>query len=322
MKKNRPTASPGDKLQIRGKTRPVTKSRIVKAGKPETPKGTARKHVNKQHPLKTPKKTESAQPNLAGERLQKVLANAGVASRRAAEEMIAAGRVRLNGQVVTEMGVRADRQKDKIEVDGKPVGSTSGKEAQNAQVYIMLNKPTGVVTTARDTHGRRTVLDLLGGAQSGEQRLRLYPVGRLDAETTGLLLITNDGDLTFKLTHPKYGVDKEYRVLVRGYPSPTSIQRLRDGVEIEGELTHSAKVEEEGRQGGNTWLRITIHEGRKRQVRLMVASIGHPAVEVIRVRFGPLTLGSLDVGKWRYLAAHEVHALQKAVKLRPVRTKR
>ena len=140
-------------------------------------------------------------------------------------------------------------------------------------------------------------------------------MGRLDADTTGLLLITNDGDLTFRMTHPRYGVEKEYRALVRGHPSPAALQKLREGVEIEGEITAPAQVEELGRRGENTWLRIIIHEGRKRQVRLMTAAIGHPVIELQRVRFGPLALGNLAPGKWRYLAVHEVHALRKAVDL-------
>jgi 23S rRNA pseudouridine2605 synthase len=140
-------------------------------------------------------------------------------------------------------------------------------------------------------------------------------VGRLDADSTGLLLLTNDGDLTFRLTHPKYGVEKEYRVLVRGKPGEAVLNRLREGVEIEGEMTAPAKVEELGRRDNDTWLRITIREGRKRQIRLMAAAVGHHVVELQRVRFGPILLGNLIPGKWRYLAQHEIHALRKSVKL-------
>jgi pseudouridine synthase len=251
------------------------------------------------------------------ERLQKILANAGVASRRAAEEMIAAGRVRVNGEVVTEMGVRADAGKDRIEVDGKAIAARKqGGQGQAEHVYIALNKPVGVVTTAKDTHGRRTVLDLLEDGRLREKGVRVYPVGRLDAESTGLLLLTDDGDLTFRVTHPRYGIEKEYRALVRGHPTPAALGRLRHGVEIEGEMTAPAKVEAVGQQEGNTWLRITIHEGRKRQVRLMAAGVGHPVIELQRVRFGPLSLGSLAPGKWRFLAVHEVQGLYKAVGLK------
>jgi 23S rRNA pseudouridine2605 synthase len=283
------------------------------------------------------------------ERLQKVLARAGVASRRAAEEMIAAGRVSVNGKVVTEMGTRANPATDKIEVDGRPIAPEQPRQTGSDFVYILLNKPPGVVSTVKDTHGRPTVLDLIqGGAapsasspassptaspatasppggqpdRTAAQRparadARIYPVGRLDADTTGLLLLTNDGDLTFRLTHPRFGVEKEYRALVRGRPSEEVLRKLREGVEIEGEMTAPAKVEEIGRSGENTLLRITIHEGRKRQVRLMAAAVGHHIIELQRVRFGPLSLGTLPVGRWRHLATYEVHALRKAVRLRP-----
>src|SRR5947209_18601951 len=182
-----------------------------------------------------------------GERPQKVLANAGVASRRAAEQMIAEGRVSVNGKVVTEMGVRADPSTDRIEVNGRPVDLAAPVSTSSDYVYILLNKPAGIVSTARDTHGRKTVLDILEGAQLKERGLRLYPVGRLDAESTGLLLINNDGDLTFRLTHPRYGIEKEYRVLVRSHPSEAALQNLREGVEIEGELTSPAREERLGR---------------------------------------------------------------------------
>ncbi|HET6312960.1 MAG TPA: pseudouridine synthase [Chloroflexia bacterium] len=285
-----------------------------------------------------------------GERLQKILARAGVASRRAAEEMIAAGRVTVNGTLVTEMGARADPAKDTIKVDGTALNVPALETQAQEMVYIAMHKPKDVVSTAKDTHGRPTVLDLLRGT-GGEERgvrdqgpgirgqgpggsssqrgrptpntqqpspdvkQRVYPVGRLDADSTGLLLLTNDGDLTFRLTHPKYGVEKEYRVLVRGKPGEAVLNRLREGVEIEGEITAPAKVEELGRRDNDTWLRITIREGRKRQVRLMAAAVGYHVVELQRVRFGPILLGNLIPGKWRYLAQHEIHALRKAVKL-------
>src|SRR5262249_39556563 len=152
-----------------------------------------------------------------------------------------------------------------------------------------------------------------GSAIANQSKIeRVYPVGRLDVDTTGLLLLTNDGDLTFRLTHPRYSVEKEYLALVRGHPSPAALQKLRDGVEIEGELTAPAKVKELDHQGNNTLLQITIHEGRKRQIRLMCEAIGHPVLQLQRVRFGPLSFGDLQLGKWRHLATHEVHALRKA----------
>ncbi|HEY0068389.1 MAG TPA: pseudouridine synthase [Chloroflexia bacterium] len=253
----------------------------------------------------------------AGERLQKILAQAGIASRRAAEELIAAGRVTVNGEVVKEMGVRANPAVDTIAVDGKPLKSSAEGGQVQKFVYIALNKPLGVVSTVKDPEGRPTVLTLLAGARLAEQGLRVYPVGRLDTDSTGLLLLTNDGDLTFRLTHPRYAVDKEYRVVVRGRPSGDALAKLREGVMIEGGLTSPAKVDVLNHTEGNTTLRITIHEGRKRQVRLMTVAVGHPVIELTRVRFGPIELGDLPPGKWRNLAMHEAHALRKAVKLKP-----
>jgi 23S rRNA pseudouridine2605 synthase len=271
------------------------------------------------------------------ERLQKILAHAGIASRRAAEAIIAAGRVTVNGEVVTEMGRQADPAVDRIEVDGKPLPNMQADEASDKLVYIALNKPDGVVTTAKDTHGRLTVLDLLKppkdesratepngrlktddgrpGAYAKSDIPRVYPVGRLDADSTGLLLLTNDGDLTYRLTHPRYGVEKEYMAHVRGRPTGETLQRLRTGIEIDGEVTARARVTETAHVGDTTYLRITIHEGRNRQVRLMCAAVGHHVIDLQRMRFGPIPLGDLKSGAWRYLATHEVHALKKTVGL-------
>lgn len=253
----------------------------------------------------------------SGERLQKILAQAGIASRRAAEEMIASGRVTINGEVVKEMGVRANPVTDTIAVDGKPLKSHGDAGQPQKLVYIAINKPLGVVSTVKDPEGRPTVLSLLAGAKLAEQGLRVYPAGRLDTDSTGLLLLTNDGDLTFRLTHPRYAVEKEYRVVVRGRPTGEALSKLREGVMIEGGITAPAKVDVLSRTEGNTTLRITLHEGRKRQVRLMCAAVGHPVIELTRVRFGPIELGDLQPGKWRNLAVHEAHALRKAVKLKP-----
>lgn len=252
-----------------------------------------------------------------GERLQKILAQAGVASRRAAEELIAAGRVTVNGKPVTEMGSRANPATDVIAVDGRPLKAKEGTGEVQRLVYIALHKPLGVVSTAKDPYGRPTVLSLLADAKLVEQGLRVYPVGRLDADSTGLVLLTNDGDLTFRLTHPRFGVEKEYRVLLRGRIGEDKLQRLREGVEIEGGLTAPAKVDVSSTREGNTWLRMTIREGRKRQVRLMAAAVGHPVIELQRIRFGSIDLGTLEPGKWRNLAIHEVHALRKLVRLKP-----
>ena len=259
-------------------------------------------------------------PEAEGERLQKILASAGIASRRAAEQIIAAGRVTVNGQVVTEMGSRAQPGTDQIAVDGRPIG-VQQPGTEHAPIYLALNKPKGIVTTAKDTHGRPTVLDVIKGGHFEERGIRLYPVGRLDADTSGLLLLTNDGDLTFRLTHPRYGVEKEYEVLVRGRVEPAEIQRLRDGAEIEGEKTGSARVEEVRAT------KETIPHSGSRFTKaasgrsgLMCAAVGHPVLDLQRVRFGPITMGDLQPGRWRFLAVHEVHALRKAVKLKNVVT--
>lgn len=259
---------------------------------------------------------ESNTPAGSGERLQKILAQAGIASRRSAEQLIRAGRVSVNGEVVTELGSRANPGVDEIKVDGTAIKSDAHGQGQR-MVYVALNKPLGTVSTATDPFDRPTVLSLLSGARLREQGLRVFPVGRLDADSSGLILLTNDGDLTFRLTHPRYGVDKEYEVVVRGRPGQEAIQRLKEGVEIEGGLTAPARVEDLGRREGNTRLRIIIHEGRKRQVRLMTAAVGHPVIELRRTRFGPIGLADLEPGKWRNLAVHEVHALRKAVGLKP-----
>ncbi|MDA8217113.1 MAG: pseudouridine synthase [Dehalococcoidales bacterium] len=231
-------------------------------------------------------------------RLQKALAQAGVSSRRAAEDLIRQGRVAVNGAVVTTLGTKVRPGVDRVTVDGREVGP-----AQN-MVYFALNKPAGYVSTTSDTHGRPTVLDLV------PKRGRLYPVGRLDADTEGLLLITNDGEFAYRVTHPKHELEKEYHALVRGLPDREDIALLRRGVEIEGRLTALADVGIIAELAGETWLRVTLHEGRKRQVRLMCAAVGHPVIRLRRVRVGPVALGDLPTGKWRELSPAEVAALQ------------
>jgi 23S rRNA pseudouridine2605 synthase len=245
-----------------------------------------------------------------GERLQKILAQAGLGSRRASEELIAAGRVRVNGEVAT-LGTRADPDADVIEVDGAVLGVRQGL------VHYLLNKPAGIVTTARDPQGRPTVVDLVPAEP------RVYPVGRLDAATEGLLLLTNDGELAQRLAHPSYGVDKEYLAEVAGTPSRGALRRLREGVDLEDGPTAPAKVS----LVGDHTLRITIHEGRKRQVRRMCAAIGHPVRRLVRVRIGPLSDRRLAPGAWRPLTQAEVRALEQAAAgrrptTRPGRTRR
>jgi 23S rRNA pseudouridine2605 synthase len=230
-----------------------------------------------------------------GQRLQKVLAQAGLGSRRACEELIAEGRVTVNGEVAT-LGTRADPDVDAIEVDGARIGVREGL------VHYLLNKPPGVVTTASDPQGRPTVVGLVPAEP------RVYPVGRLDADTEGLLLLTNDGDLAHRLTHPSFGIDKEYLADVAGTPSRGALRRLRDGVDLEDGPTAPARVS----LVGDHTLRITIHEGRNRQVRRMCEAVGHPVRRLVRVRIGPLADRRLPPGEWRPLTQAEVRALERA----------
>jgi pseudouridine synthase len=246
---------------------------------------------------------------VAGVRLQKVLAHAGVASRRAAEEMISAGRVAVNGTVVTQLGTRVQPGRDTVTLDNERVDvPATEREAAATHVVYLLNKPLGVVSTADDPQGRATVIGMV------PPEPRVYPVGRLDADSEGLLLLTNNGDLAYRLTHPRYGVDKEYEVLVKGHPQEHVLRDLRQGVAVEGDErpTAPAQVDRLGEEGSNQWLRVVIHEGRKRQVRRMMEAIHHPVLQLRRVRVGPLRLGNLGSGRWRLLRPDEVAALDAA----------
>jgi 23S rRNA pseudouridine2605 synthase len=230
-----------------------------------------------------------------GVRLQKVLAQAGLGSRRVCEDLIDARRVRVNGEVAA-LGRRVDPEADVIEVDGAQIGVRPGL------VHYLLNKPAGVITTASDPQGRPTVLDLVPAEP------RVFPVGRLDADSEGLLLLTNDGDLTHRLTHPSFGVDKEYLVEVEGEPHRGALSRLREGVDLDDGRTAPAKVALLDAR----LLRITIHEGRNRQVRRMCEAVGFPVRRLVRTRIGPLTDRTLRPGAWRPLAQDEVRALERA----------
>lgn len=231
-----------------------------------------------------------------GERLQKVLARVGWGSRRVCEDLITAGRVRVNGEVAI-LGRRIDLDTDLVEVDGAPVG------VRPDLIYYLVNKPAGVVTTMSDPQGRPTVADLVPGAP------RVFPVGRLDADTEGLLIMTNDGELAHRLMHPRYGVDKEYLAHVTGTVAPGAVRRLRDGVMLDDGMTAPAKVS----QPDPGVLRITIHEGRNRQVRRMCDAIGHPVTRLVRVRIAGLADRRLRPGTWRELDGEEVRALARAV---------
>jgi 23S rRNA pseudouridine2605 synthase len=229
------------------------------------------------------------------EKLQKVLAAAGVASRRACEELIMAGRVRVNGAVAS-VGQRVDADADVVEVDGALVATRADL------VHYLLNKPAGVVTTAKDTHGRPTVVELVPADP------RVFPVGRLDADTEGLLLLTNDGELAHRLSHPGHGVEKEYLAEVEGSPSRGTLRRLREGVELDDGTTAPAKVS----APAPGVLRVVLHEGRNRQVRRMCEAVGHPVTRLVRTRIGPLTDTRLRPGEWRALTRDEVAALARA----------
>jgi 23S rRNA pseudouridine2605 synthase len=247
--------------------------------------------------------------SLVRERLQKILARAGHGSRRAAETLITDGRVRVNGAVVSELGAQADPNSDVIEVDGRAIAIA------DAHVYLAMNKPAGVLTTASDPQHRRTVADLLPDTLPPH----VFPIGRLDRDTEGLLLFTNDGEFAHRMAHPRYRIDKEYSALVRGTPDRAALEALRTGVVIEGKATSSATVEAatppQGYAGaaGHIWLRLVIHEGRKRQVRLMCASVGHPVKTLVRTRIGGVTLARLARGKTRTLADREVAELRALV---------
>ncbi len=241
-------------------------------------------------------------------RLQKILAGAGVASRRAAERLMTDGRVSVNGTVVRELGSRADPVADDVRVDGRPVKPIA------AHRYILLNKPRRVVTTRSDPEGRPTVIDLLAGVRD-----YVYPVGRLDYDSEGLLLLTNDGELAARLMHPRYHVEREYRARVRGLPDPRALARLARGVVIDGRPTAPADVRlvdaGRGDHGDQAVLAITVHEGRSHQVRDMCESVGHPVMRLRRVRIGPIADPSLKTGAFRELAPDEVARLKRAAGL-------
>lgn len=238
-------------------------------------------------------------------RLQKLLSGAGVASRRAAEQMIVERRVTVNGEVVATLGSKADPGHDDVRVDGRRV-----RVATRIR-YILLNKPPGYVTTLSDPQGRKTVMSLLRGVRD-----YVYPVGRLDYDSQGLLLLTSDGDLAARLMHPRHAVERVYEAIVKGAPSDEALLALRSGVVIDGRRTAPAGVRRSGSLGTRaqplTLLTITLREGRNRQVRRMCASVGHSVRELARVRLGPIGIGSLEPGRWRDLTAEEVKKLQKA----------
>ncbi|HUW60276.1 MAG TPA: pseudouridine synthase [Candidatus Bathyarchaeia archaeon] len=231
-------------------------------------------------------------------RLQKYLAECGVASRREAEKLILGGRVRVNGAVAT-IGQAVEPESDKIEVDGGPV-------SQQRLVYIVLNKPRDVVTTAKDTHGRKTVLDLVSGAGA-----RVFPVGRLDMDVEGALLLTNDGELAHRLMHPKFEVEKMYLAWVSGGMTPETAERLAKGVELDDGLTAPAKINIIRQDRDATFIRLTLHEGRKREVKRMCEAVGHPVKTLRRIEFSGIDVSGMRVGEWRHLSRDEVESLRR-----------
>lgn len=232
-------------------------------------------------------------------RLQKYIAHCGIASRRKAEELILDGRVKVNNKIVIELGVKIDPDKDTIKVNDKSI------RKEGKKVYIMLNKPVGYVTTMSDEKDRKIVTDLIEGV-----RERVYPVGRLDSDTTGLLLLTNDGDLTYKLTHPSNEVVKRYIAIVEGVPSRWELERFRRGLVIDGKVTSEATIEIAKRYEDESILDISMHEGRNRQVKKMCETINHPVKKLKRIGIGGLEIGGLDLGNWRFLDEEEIKHLK------------
>jgi pseudouridine synthase len=233
------------------------------------------------------------------ERLQKILSKAGLTSRRHAERLIIEGRVKVNGTVVTSLGFKADPQRDHIRVDGRPIAKFESK------AYLLLNKPRGCVTTLDDPLGRPTIRDFL----QGEKR-RVKPVGRLDFDSEGLLILTNDGELHQRLTHPRYGVPRTYLVKVKGIPGQRELKRLRDGIRLDDGATFPAKVHLVKKLKRNSWMRFTVYEGRNKLIKRMCAAISYPVIRLQRTRYGSLNLGDIKSGKYRYLTPKEIQELK------------
>jgi len=282
---------------------------------------------------RAPRETATGSPESpAGRRLQVVLAEAGVGSRRACEELIEAGRVRVNGETVTRLPVFVEPAKDAIELDGEPFVIKGRTGSKRRFRYLAVHKPRHVISTTRDPEGRRSVVDLV--EIKGGQLPRLFPVGRLDAESTGLILLTNDGDLAEHLTHPRYGVPKRYLVSVRGVLGDEDMQRLRDGLYLadrrRGAGAHKARaesvrklgVEKDRARGDRTRLSITLREGRNREIRRMLARLGFKVRRLKRVAIGPLELKGVPVGGWRDLTASEVRQLRDAARAAEADAKR
>ena len=235
-------------------------------------------------------------------RLNKFLAQAGVASRREVDKMIAEGRIKVNGQVVQVLGYKIDDEKDRVEVDGRRV------EREEGLVYLMLNKPQGYLVTLKDNFQRPTIQQLLPSLKQ-----RIFPVGRLDYDSSGLLLMMNDGELAYRLTHPRFKVPKVYLAKVMGEPDPSDLARLEKGIYLDGKKTAPAQIAQVKSDPKKSLFKIEIFEGRKREVKRMFQAIGHKVLHLQRIGFGSLRLGSLKAGKWRYLTRKEIDTLKKQV---------
>lgn len=281
MQKKKAPARPG--------TRPATHRPAPKAAAKPSPRT---------GPPSAPRPRKSASRAGEGEeRLQKILAHAGLASRRACEELILEGRVQVNGVTVTELGTKADPLRDEITVDFAPIH-------KEAPVYVLLNKPKGYVTTVKDDQGRPTVMALVRGVPG-----RLYPVGRLDFNSEGLLLLTNDGALAQVLSGPEHEIPKVYLVKVHRMPTPEQMKELSEGFRLDGRRLKPCRIEVFDR-ADNPWLKVTLTEGKNLQIRRMFAAIGHPVSKLRRVQFGPLVDPALKPGAWRFLAPNEIAALK------------
>ncbi|OPL16954.1 MAG: pseudouridine synthase [delta proteobacterium ML8_D] len=237
-------------------------------------------------------------------RLQKYLADAGVCSRRKAETLIRSGRVTVDDRIVKELGSKVDPYMNVICVDKTEI------ICKSSPIYLLLNKPKGILTTIHDPYGRNTIMDLLGKVP-----WRIYPVGRLDKDSEGLLLLTNDGKLTHRLLHPSHKATKTYLATVRGRPSQAVLELLRQGIDIEGRMTLPCEISVRKNTRRSTILEIVLKEGRKRQIRLMLNKINHPVIRLVRIKIGPVKLGKLQPGKYRILTESEVKSLKKSVGL-------
>ena len=238
-------------------------------------------------------------------RLNKFLAQAGVASRREVDKMIAEGKIKVNGKVVKALGSKIDDEKDKVDVEGRRV------EREEGLVYLMLNKPPGYLVTLKDNFQRPMIQQLLPSLKE-----RVFPVGRLDYDSSGLLLMMNDGELAYRLTHPRFKVPKAYLVKVKGEPDPSKLSRLEKGIYLDGKKTAPAKIAQVRSDPKKSLFKIEIYEGRKREVKRMFQAIGHKVLQLQRTNFGGLKLGSLKAGKWRYLTRKEIETLKKQAALK------